>query len=1281
MMKPVRSFFIFSYGLFTIAAQTLLFREFITTFEGNDIAVGIFFASWFLWVGLGAFAVYRNKTLADLLQRHIEFLLLAYIPAFVLQWMLLLHARQLVGIQSYQLFPTALMIALSVLVNAPLSCITGLFFPVASGWIQRDQALPVSKVYVLEAAGSFCGGLGVTILLAFGTTTATVFFIISLIVSLAALGARLTRSPRLLAVPAGVIFLGILYCLTAGLDTTLMQRVQTVKWAKLLPADTFAGSFQTAQAQYLYGNYQGQWLTVRQGSVAEAMPDAESAARVAATCLCQNPKAKKVLVIGSGLELCRQLLRLEQIDQVTWAHCDPEYPAKVEKFAPPKFRITDRRLHRLPGDVRAMTPQKQQSYDIAIINLPDPTSSVLNRYYTHQFYRQIAESLAPDGVLCVRISGGENIMGTELISLGASTRLTLNRVFSKFAITPGDQTWFLASNSDSLTADPGTLMDRFAAIKGAADIFPPQGLLSIYLPDRAAKALDAYASTDLPEKLLINRDDRPLASLYSLLLSAKQSGTPATKLIKYLAVSGIWPFILPLVVFTLLRIVYVSGTRRQGPPSAFNSTFLVFSAGCVGIGVVIVLMYLYQTRFGSLYLHVGLISSIFMIGLTFGGALTRYLLVNRKIRTAVLLPVMVIAHAVVLTVAAGWPVHEWTHLTFAVIFILAGLCTGVYFPLAAGRLADCNVQTIRAAGKLEMADHIGAAAGAFLTGLAIVPVVGTRATLLVFILLMLVNVLFAAFPLRPAKSAPVSLRPTLVTRTLGYILFGLGVCIILWSNLLARSAHLLAPPLPPQTVHALAAGLDFEQGRAAVEQAAGQIDYFKLSDSESKPAGYIFSTAQLAPDVRAFGGRFNLAVRTDTSGKLVNFHIVKSNETPAYLKLLTDWYDILKGVKIFEPDPFADVAAVTGATVSSEAFLSALQTSGQRFAAQVLGRPAEPATAQKTWAAYLPDTQALYLLTAFALALAVSFLGGFWTRLTVLLLTLITGGIILNAQYSTEQITSLLSARFPSFALSGVFLLAIGVPVLVVVFGNYYCGYICPFGAAQELAGFILPQRFRSPLPKDTMHWARFVKYVVLFIFIAVFFTFRNHAALTPDPLIEVFSGALPTLLLATAGIALIGSIFYIRFWCRYLCPVGAFLSLLSGIALLRRLTPAKKFGRCEFGVTGKTQLDCIYCDRCRYEFKSPASEKPAPVPKIFSPGRWPGFLSRHFLIPVLLLAIFISAVSISTAWQTLSTEMALSSASGSAGVVRDVDLKKIRTLIRQNRLSDHEADFYKKIE
>ena len=50
-------------------------------------------------------------------------------------------------------------------------------------------------------------------------------------------------------------------------------------------------------------------------------------------------------------------------------------------------------------------------------------------------------------------------MGTELINLGASTKLTLEKVFSKLVLTPGEDPWFIASDSESITGEPGALRD------------------------------------------------------------------------------------------------------------------------------------------------------------------------------------------------------------------------------------------------------------------------------------------------------------------------------------------------------------------------------------------------------------------------------------------------------------------------------------------------------------------------------------------------------------------------------------------------------------------------------------------------------------------------------------------------------------------------------------------------------------------------------------------------------------------------------------------------------
>jgi len=200
----------------------------------------------------------------------------------------------------------------------------------------------------------------------------------------------------------------------------------------------------------------------------------------------------------------RKLLQLPQIEKVTWTHCDSEYVQKVNEFIPPSLKITDGRFKPFTADVRSLPATKRELFDIVILNLPDATSSVLNRYYTLEFYRQVKESLGPDGVLAVRTAGGENIMGTELVNLGASTKQTLEKVFSRLVLAPGEDTWFIASDSESVTGEPGILRDRFASINGAGSLFTPEGLLSVYLPDRAAAAIKDYSSADLPEQFLVN---------------------------------------------------------------------------------------------------------------------------------------------------------------------------------------------------------------------------------------------------------------------------------------------------------------------------------------------------------------------------------------------------------------------------------------------------------------------------------------------------------------------------------------------------------------------------------------------------------------------------------------------------------------------------------------------------------------------------------------------------------------------------------------------------------
>lgn len=67
----------------------------------------------------------------------------------------------------------------------------------------------------------------------------------------------------------------------------------------------------------------------------------------------------------------------------------------------------------------------------------------------------------------------------------------------------------------------------------------------------------------------------------------------------------------------------------------------------------------------------------------------------------------------------------------------------------------------------------------------------------------------------------------------------------------------------------------------------------------------------------------------------------------------------------------------------------------------------------------------------------------------------------------------------------------------------------------------------------------------------------------------------------ALVVLVLLGSLVYVRFWCRYFCPLGAFLALWNKLALLQRLAPQRRFEHCDLGVRGEFDLDCIRCGRC----------------------------------------------------------------------------------------------------
>ncbi len=1267
---------VFAVGFFGLAAQTLLFRDSFTVYDGNELGIAAFFCSWLLWVGLGALVARLPGRVPSWAVAHFECLPLLYLPAYVLQTGLIDHARTLAGVTAYELFPFARIFPVSIVTNAPVGFLSGLLFALACKWFSTQTWLPVARVYITEAAGAFVGGVLVTLLLARGVPGESIFVDSACLVALAFACCRLADRSR---IDSAIAIAAVAAVLLSGIDRQWTNARNRTTWQRVMPDKTYRGSFTTPQAKYLYGEYRRQFNVVAWGTVADSIPNTEHASEVLAVLLAQHPDARRFLVLGAGgFSLCQRLTELPQAERIVWLPPDPGYPHHLLRALPASFKTGAERITLPSDDPRRYLEAHAETYDVVIVNLPDVTTLALNRYYTTEFFHLLKRRLAPSGMLGVRVTGGENVMGDERGNVGASVYRTLMSVFCNRVIKAGDETWLMASTARPFSRKPSELRDRFQAIDGAADLYPPDALLSLYLPDRMAFQEEIYRAAVQSDEhgLLLNTDRHPRALLHSLLFAARRSGggTRMTLFVHALAGSGMLLPLLPLVLYVVLRLVYVLKGRHEAMAldpaprqTVFDTHFFVFSTGGVGMSVSILLMFTFQSHFASLYLYMGLVSALFMLGLTAGSLASERMLVAGIRDPQDLAMFALPVHGALLGTLYFIPA-TCTPTVYGALFLAAGILNGVYVPVAAAILKRANISDSVAGGRIALLDHLGGAVGGLLTGLILLPLLGGSRSLGVLATALAVNLVPLCSSRRNIEAERTTGPCRSAIRPAGYALFGLAAFLMIGALVLRSVSREDIETRLAAAVAAMAPDATLE-GRTATLASGQRLTYLAEIDENGAPRTWFFATEKLAPGITGYGGPVVMAVAVDTNGVIQALAPLRSNETPAYMRAVSPWLDALRARSIFEPDALRDVDAVTGATITSDAMLRTLREAGCMFAGVVLGRDTSAQPASSVPRQPSASCVTLVVFTLLALMLRARPVAT-WRRLFLLFVVAVLG-VRLNLQYSLAQVFSLAGLRLSGLSWNASFLLIVGLPLLILVAGNIYCGYLCPFGALQELVAGLRPARFNTDPGKVVRQYGRLLKYAVLFLFTALFAFNLNPSLASADPLVTVFGKQPRALPLAISAAVLILSFFYDRFWCRYLCPTGAFLSLLNGVQGLRRFLPKRHPRLCAYGIADTRDLDCICCDRCRTPgVKERLQLAPTSSRCIIHP--W-GILC---LTAMMLVAVLIAYDALGI-WRAPHPSAPVSAFVGSPGIPRNVQMKKLEMLIRRGTLSDHEAMYY----
>ncbi|MDD5327864.1 MAG: 4Fe-4S binding protein [Phycisphaerae bacterium] len=171
---------------------------------------------------------------------------------------------------------------------------------------------------------------------------------------------------------------------------------------------------------------------------------------------------------------------------------------------------------------------------------------------------------------------------------------------------------------------------------------------------------------------------------------------------------------------------------------------------------------------------------------------------------------------------------------------------------------------------------------------------------------------------------------------------------------------------------------------------------------------------------------------------------------------------------------------------------------------------------------------------------------------------------------------------------------ALATVVLTIVIGRFFCGWVCPFGSIHHFVGFLGSRRKTTPqkIQRNKYRKAQGIKYFILvfFLFAAAFPSVAaslQTGLLDPIPLVtRSFNLVLLPIVDSTANIVSTSSRFYTggwlifamfltavllnlvipRFYCRFICPLGALFGIIDRFAIWR---------------IGKRQSECINCKLC----------------------------------------------------------------------------------------------------
>ena len=680
-------------GISSITVQLVTIREFLTQFHGNEITISLVLFAWLMLNGVGSL-ICRFIKISKVSIYSLIILLIALWP--LPQLIIIRYLREMIMVHGaspgfYQIFFYV------TITTAPYALLTGYILPSALDLLNAHHYdFNSGELYITDNIGDILGGVIFSFFLVYWLNPFKIIGVTSGLLILISMQLFIKDKKNLLTVLALMaIAVFYIYAFNTGFEkSTLVKQYGDVLQYRETPIGRLVITREESQHTF----WESGTPLYSDGEIINSEEKVHYP-------MCQlDNEIGNVLLISGGIGETLPELYKYKPKNIDYVELDPSLTDMAIEAG---LLIKAPRLNIINQDGRAYLKTTQKKYDTIIIDLPDPDTFQLNRFFTSEFFKTTRERLNKDGVLSFSVKAYENYISDIEKEKLSSIYNTLIQYYDNIVILPGNETYFICSNRALSLDIPARLEEKSIETKYIQYYYNGNVTGERISQLRNSIDVNEYVNTDFEPRLL---------NIAFKAWFAKYGFSPRA-------------FLIPAV---FIVIIYIIIMRKE--------EYILFSSGMASMAVEMLVIYCFQIIYGYVYLKVGMLITAFLFGLL-PGAVLGSAFRQKRYSELIISEFFILGLLICFYIWISFIRTDLHQIWFILYCVLFSFFCGFQFPIVTGIIGE---KSSPAAGCIA-ADLAGAASGTLLAGTLLVPLAGIQATVIIIIFIKITSSIVILF--------------------------------------------------------------------------------------------------------------------------------------------------------------------------------------------------------------------------------------------------------------------------------------------------------------------------------------------------------------------------------------------------------------------------------------------------------------------------------------------------------------------------------------------------------